>query len=288
MNDWSTWLQGALYTLPLAGVVTWWLWRGGYLRRDAMASGPSRDVAVSLLDLGLAVLLMLAGGLAAQALLAGVMASRPGEAGQGGAASAWAALVVQALSLGPAALVLVGRAMQAEAGLRRSGLVPRWPGRDAAWGVLSLVAAIPLATAVSLVVSGLSLALGIETPMIGHEVLQRMRDEASARALALMIVSAVVVAPVLEECVFRGLLQTAMLRVWGEARRWWIVLASSVIFAGIHASVGAWQALPTLMLLGVVWGYVYERTGSLWPGIVSHAGFNAYNVALALLVMPQA
>ena len=98
----------------------------------------------------------------------------------------------------------------------------------------------------------------------------------------MMIVAAVVVAPLLEEVVFRGLMQTALLRTLGEHRRWVVILLASIVFAATHVSAAIWQSLAALLVLSVALGYVYERTGSLWPSIVAHAGFNALNITLVL------
>jgi len=44
----------------------------------------------------------------------------------------------------------------------------------------------------------------------------------------------------------------------------------------------AWQVLPSLFVLAVVLGWLYERTGSLLPSVLVHMGFNAINIALAV------
>jgi membrane protease YdiL (CAAX protease family) len=40
--------------------------------------------------------------------------------------------------------------------------------------------------------------------------------------------------------------------------------------------------LPGLLVLGVVLGWLYERSGSLLPCVLVHAGFNALNIAMVL------
>ena len=63
--------------------------------------------------------------------------------------------------------------------------------------------------------------------------------------------------------------------------RWLVVLSAAALFALIHLGPQvAWQGLPVLFVLGIFLGWLYERTGSLWPGIVLHAGFNAINFVL--------
>ncbi len=88
---------------------------------------------------------------------------------------------------------------------------------------------------------------------------------------------AAVVAPFMEEFVFRGFLFNALLRylpVWSAAA------LSGIIFGASHGSPSAF--LP-LAASGVVLAYVYERSGSLTASMLTHALFNLINVALISL-----
>ena len=91
-----------------------------------------------------------------------------------------------------------------------------------------------------------------------------------------------IIAPLLEEMVFRGLLQTLLIDTLGRRARWTAVLTASLIFALIHAAAVSWHGWPGLFVLGVVLGWLYERTGSLLPCYLAHALFNAANIAAAL------
>lgn len=97
-------------------------------------------------------------------------------------------------------------------------------------------------------------------------------------ALVVMAVSVVVVAPLVEELFFRGLLLDAMRRRWNTAAA---VVGSSVVFGATH-----FQPLqfPALTLAGAVFAVAAVRTGRLGAAVAVHAGFNATAfVALALL-----
>lgn len=82
--------------------------------------------------------------------------------------------------------------------------------------------------------------------------------------------AAIVVAPVSEELFFRGLLQTFLVRLLHS--RWLAMGVASFIFGAVHFQQP--QAVPALVLLGLLMGYAYERTGSLLPAILIHALFN--------------
>jgi uncharacterized protein len=95
--------------------------------------------------------------------------------------------------------------------------------------------------------------------------------------IALAVVAAVVLAPVAEELLFRGLLHRSL------RSRWRIVPAtvvSSFLFAVVHVDVVLSQplALVGLTLVGAVLAVAYERTGSLLVPIVIHAVHNAITI----------
>jgi uncharacterized protein len=75
----------------------------------------------------------------------------------------------------------------------------------------------------------------------------------------------IVWAPVVEEVVFRGVL-------YGTLRRrmavWPAALGSAAIFALVHG-YGA-IGLASVFWSGIIWALAYERTLSLWPGILAH------------------
>ena len=98
----------------------------------------------------------------------------------------------------------------------------------------------------------------------------------------LAFIAAVVLAPIAEELLFRGLLFTALLR-----RRSVHVaaLVSSIVFAVVHVEVAASQplALIGLTFVGVVLAIAHERTGSLLVPVVIHATHNAVTIAAVVL-----
>ncbi|HEX2096615.1 MAG TPA: type II CAAX endopeptidase family protein [Solirubrobacterales bacterium] len=84
-----------------------------------------------------------------------------------------------------------------------------------------------------------------------------------------------VAAPISEEVFFRGML------FGGLRRRMPSLLAaaiSAVVFGGLHAFTGI-SAVPPLIAFGLILALLYEKTGSIVPGILLHALNNS--VALA-------
>ena len=100
--------------------------------------------------------------------------------------------------------------------------------------------------------------------------------------LLLAVVAAVVLAPLAEELLFRGLLHRALrLRLSVVPA----TVISSVLFAVVHHDVLLSQplALVGLTLVGAVLAIAYERTGSLIVPIVIHAVHNAVTIAAVVL-----
>eukprot|EP00752_Nemacystus_decipiens_P015113 g13465.t1 len=190
-------------------------------------------------------------------------------------------------SLFPFAVIglALGRCNGVLGGFRIVGLLPRHPKRDLVWGATGTLVALLFSWTVGLIAIQISTHLGLRVEPIGHDALVDLIEHFSVANLVLIIISAVVMAPLIEELVFRGVMQTSVLHVFGMSR-WTAMLYTAVLFSITHAWVVPWQSLLTLFVLGLVFGYLYERTGSLLAPILAHAGFNAMNIAIAL-TLPQ-
>jgi uncharacterized protein len=102
-------------------------------------------------------------------------------------------------------------------------------------------------------------------------------------ATFLAIVIAVVLAPITEEVVFRGVLHRALADRAGVLVG---AVVSSAIFAVIHIEVLVSQPLGLggLFVVGLVLAYAYHYTGSLLVPILGHAVFNGVSITLAFTV----
>jgi hypothetical protein len=100
-----------------------------------------------------------------------------------------------------------------------------------------------------------------------------------ALAVALMALLILVAAPLAEEVFFRGFL------LQGLARRlpfWPAAVITSALFAVAHIW---WQLYLPIFVLGLVFSWLFWRTGSLWAPIAAHATINATSLFAALLLM---
>ncbi len=90
-------------------------------------------------------------------------------------------------------------------------------------------------------------------------------------------VLAIAIAPFVEELTFRGFLFNALLRY---SPVWVAATISGMVFGLSHGSPSAFVPLAGS---GIVLAYVYYLTGSLPASMLTHAIFNAINVALIAL-----
>jgi uncharacterized protein len=91
------------------------------------------------------------------------------------------------------------------------------------------------------------------------------------------LVALVIVAPLTEELLFRGLILTGFLRRYGAVRA---VIYSSILFALSHLNP---YQFPAGLAMGLFLGWLYVRTRTLWPCMLMHAAFNAAVFFLPLL-----
>lgn len=92
--------------------------------------------------------------------------------------------------------------------------------------------------------------------------------------ISLLVFAIAIMAPIVEEVLFRGFLQNALTKY---VPIWAAILLSSFLFAVVHLQL---YAIPGLMSLSIAFGYLYHRTGSLRTNIILHMANNAF----ALLV----
>ena len=100
----------------------------------------------------------------------------------------------------------------------------------------------------------------------------------SSLALFLLATTAVVLAPLFEETIFRGVLLPVLGRSLGRAGA---VMVSALVFAVAHLSLGE---LPPLLVLGLGLGLLRLSTGRLLPCVVMHALWNGVTFLNLLLL----
>jgi len=116
-------------------------------------------------------------------------------------------------------------------------------------------------------------------PMVQEAVKMVMATEHPVE-VALQVISVIIMAPIAEELLFRGILFNTIKHAGYPLAG---MFASAVLFALVHGSVAL--MLP-LFVMGFALAWLYERSGSLIAPIVMHATFNAINFTILKLAQP--
>lgn len=92
------------------------------------------------------------------------------------------------------------------------------------------------------------------------------------------IISAGVISPIYEEIFYRGFLYRFLRTRTGMG---WAIVLSSLIFTVAHFPTT--NAMPVNFVSGVIFAWAYERSGSVWPGVIVHGLVNTLAVLLTIL-----
>jgi membrane protease YdiL (CAAX protease family) len=188
-------------------------------------------------------------------------------------------------------------------GLKGFGLNTRTIVKDFFMAIVNLLAAWPLMlAAVTVTIFFAELLSGRQYQMQQHQQLEIITEYQQLPLRIMVVFVAVAIAPLLEEMLFRGFVQTAIRSILDlrfshsdfrfeignqqptignrqSTTAWPSIMASSVFFAIMHEDPAHW---PALFVLGVCLGYSYEKSGSLFRPIFIHLFFNASSVAIAI------
>jgi membrane protease YdiL (CAAX protease family) len=156
------------------------------------------------------------------------------------------------------------------------GLHAGWLGAD----LRIAVAALGLIVAPLLAVAGL---LDRLVPY-EHPIVDFLATHRDAQSIALVLVSAIVVAPLFEEFFFRRVLQGWLERRFPAGPTPLVLGLPAAAFALAH--VGQGLAFVPLFLFALVLGVIARQTGSLPACILLHGMFNAVSVGLLLAQTP--
>ena len=251
------------------------LFRARRLTDAAFAGAPVRSGTLGVHDVFVTIGLWLLGTMAGVVLAAQLVGDSDVSAAvvvRVGLAQAGASIAVY--------YVLVRAGLALDRGLHGFGFTFDRIGRSLVVTFATLAFSVAATFVTLAAVTLLIRAAGYEPPKLAHEMLKVLAAAESRADVLAIAASAIIVAPVIEEIIFRGMLQTAM----GQRGlgRWPTIIVTSALFAAIHVSPTMWPALPGLFVLAVCLGYAYERTGSIWSPIVIHMVFNAINISLVL------
>jgi CAAX protease family protein len=159
--------------------------------------------------------------------------------------------------------------------VRSRSTAPFWP----AIGWRALPATAPRAPlAVRYMLGGVALAIVIQVASfyLGAKSEVPMEDFFRDRPSVLMMAAlGILVAPVIEETLFRGCIYPVIARTWGMPAG---VILTGVLFGMAHSLqlAGAWSQVALLSIVGVLLTYVRARTGTVLASYCIHFGYNTF------------
>jgi membrane protease YdiL (CAAX protease family) len=110
--------------------------------------------------------------------------------------------------------------------------------------------------------------------IVEHTGVTEYRETTSVFGRIAIIVAIGLTAPFFEEVIFRGVLFQTIKRYTGSALA---IGASALVFAALHP--GGYVA-TNIFFLGLLFGYLFDLTGSIVPGIVLHFLFNGVSLLM--------
>lgn len=136
-----------------------------------------------------------------------------------------------------------------------------------------------------LIVSGLSLALLVQvgSAIFGTKTQLPMEQLFQDRRTAMLLVlMAVLLAPVVEETIFRGYLYPLIARTFGITTG---IAATGILFGLLHAPQlwGGWVQIGLLILVGIVFTYVRAVTRTVLGSYLLHVSYNSF-ISIAFLI----
>jgi membrane protease YdiL (CAAX protease family) len=136
-------------------------------------------------------------------------------------------------------------------------------------GILLFIAVIIL----GLVISAVSTATNVPLPTNVQDVL--------AGAPLYFLIFTAIIAPINEEIFFRGFLVTKLGKMFGMASG---IVLGALIFAVFHLSYLSVSEFAAALFFGLVAGYAFVRTKSLYPSIVGHMLVNIVTITSLIYV----
>lgn len=145
---------------------------------------------------------------------------------------------------------------------------------DVKTGLKHYLIILPVIIASGLVVDFVLRAFAIEPEQ--QDIINNILSEDSSGVLAFMVFFGMFAAPIVEELIFRGFLQSAV-RVTCDKLQ--TILISGFVFALIHWNV---HVFLQIFILGLLLAYLFEITGSLVAPITVHICHNTTTLAFLI------
>jgi membrane protease YdiL (CAAX protease family) len=182
-------------------------------------------------------------------------------------------IIIAVLSFQGASLVLVHFFLRAHGVTWRTafGLLTR-PKHALFMGIAVGLSAVPIGWGLQML-SGLLMNL-FHVPSHEQEAIKVLRASATGLSRLVLGITAILLAPIAEEILFRGILYPAIKQAGFPRLAIWL---TALLFASIHTNLGTFIPLAAFAI-ALVW--LYEQTDNLLAPIAAHSIFNTVNFVM--------
>jgi membrane protease YdiL (CAAX protease family) len=165
---------------------------------------------------------------------------------------------------------------------------PLSPRQTSTWAAMRLgffyfLASLPVIYFVGVIwgmITQMLTEIGLPWEPVPQDAITMFQEMKDPRLILAMVLLAVIVAPIVEELVFRaGIFRFLK----GRFPQWIAILASSILFGLVHGNI---QSLAGLIAVGACLCIAYELSGNLKVPIFFHAFFNL-NTLVLLMILPE-
>lgn len=141
--------------------------------------------------------------------------------------------------------------------------------------IIIIVAATPLLLTIAEWMSSMNLEAAKKAQEVNDRYMKAFLSMNSIPQLLVSLLVLAVLAGLSEELFFRGLLMrfTAK-RIKSVSLP---IVITAILFAAMHSNV---YGLPSIFIAGILLGYFYYLTGSLWSSMIAHIVYNGLQVLL--------
>jgi uncharacterized protein len=159
--------------------------------------------------------------------------------------------------------------------MRHSFRAPFW--RTIGWRTLETGQTPRAAAYLGLIVSGFMLAILVTMSSAVFKAPKQTPIEQffqDRRSALLLMSMAVLLAPLLEETIFRGYIYPVIARSFGVNTS---ILVTGTLFGLLHASQlwGAWAQIAMLVMVGIVFTYARAKTHTVVASYLLHVSYNS-------------
>jgi membrane protease YdiL (CAAX protease family) len=175
-----------------------------------------------------------------------------------------------------ASIVLVGRGMKTTDFLKLHFKTDRYEKRDIV--MIGLQCFIVTFTA-AMLATALTYWFHFPWEKPGTAAIDLLTASGSPPAIALLFLGYAILAPILEEMAFRGILHPFLRRKFAAAPS---IIIGAALFAVAHLEFTPWWLLDKFVF-GAVNAYALEKTNSIIPGIISHILTNTFVLVFMLV-----